>query len=163
LVGAGRFSTTTQEFDLRPGGSWRLTMRAPDGQLFQNRIIFDNLDPPSRIVYRHVPEPGTVPVAFQVTIELTPHGNDTGVAMTFRFATPALRRFVTETYGAEQGNRETLNRLEAHLHSVRHPPIFRVHANAPEFRAVRELRAPIRRAWDALTIPEQLSRWWGGR
>jgi uncharacterized protein YndB with AHSA1/START domain len=47
------FSTTTMSFDLRPGGVWRFVMHGPDGRDYQNRITFEEVVPPERIVYRH--------------------------------------------------------------------------------------------------------------
>jgi uncharacterized protein YndB with AHSA1/START domain len=160
--GPAGFTTSTEEFDPRPGGQWRFTMRAPDGRLFRNRVVFDAIESPSRIVYRQVPEPGADPVSFEVTVELGAQRNETAVSMTFRFATAELRRRIVETSQAERGNRETLNRLEAHLHSTRHPTAVVIDPDAPEFRTVRDLSAPVARVWDALTKPEQVARWWGG-
>jgi uncharacterized protein YndB with AHSA1/START domain len=160
--GPAGFRTTTESFDLRPGGVWRLTMHAPDGRDFHNRIVFDELEPPRRIVYRHEPVEGTEPVAFQVTVELEPRGRETALTMTFRFATPELRRLVVETYGAERGNKETLNRLDAHLHSRQHPMDFSLEAAGPSFRSVRDFAAPIDLVWAALTEPARLAQWWGG-
>ena len=35
------FSTTTRNFDFRPGGVWRFVMHGPDGRDYQNRITWD--------------------------------------------------------------------------------------------------------------------------
>ena len=47
------FSITTSAFDFRPGGTWRFVMHGPDGRDFQNRIIFEAIERPSRLVGRH--------------------------------------------------------------------------------------------------------------
>jgi len=51
--GPNGFTTTTHSFDFRPGGVWRFVMRGPDGRDYQNRITFEEIVPPERIVYRH--------------------------------------------------------------------------------------------------------------
>jgi len=47
------FSTTTMSFDFRQGGTWRFVMHGPDGRDYQNRVTFDEIVPPQRIVYWH--------------------------------------------------------------------------------------------------------------
>jgi len=48
------FSVTTSAFDFRVGGAWRFVMHGPDGREWQSRIVFDVIEPPSRLVARHV-------------------------------------------------------------------------------------------------------------
>ncbi len=47
------FTTTTHEFTFAPGGVWRLVMHGPDGTDYPTRIVFREIDPPSRIVYEN--------------------------------------------------------------------------------------------------------------
>lgn len=47
------FRNTINEFDLRPGGAWRLVMHAPDGADYPNESEFVAVDPPRRIVFVH--------------------------------------------------------------------------------------------------------------
>lgn len=49
--GPNGFSTTTSAFDLRPGGVWRFVMHGPDGRDYENRVTFDEVVPPERLVY----------------------------------------------------------------------------------------------------------------
>ena len=51
--GPNGFTTTTSRFEFRPGGVWRFVMHGPDGRDYQNRVVFDEIVPPERIVYRH--------------------------------------------------------------------------------------------------------------
>ena len=51
--GPNGFTTTTSRFEFRPGGVWRFVMHGPDGRDYQNRVTFDEIVPPERIVYRH--------------------------------------------------------------------------------------------------------------
>ncbi len=63
--GPNGFTTTTLSFDMRPGGVWRFVMHGPDGRDYQNRITYEEVVPPQRIVYRlgggDDVEPGAVP------------------------------------------------------------------------------------------------------
>src|SRR4029077_13694815 len=61
--GPNGFSTTTSRFEFRPGGVWRFVMRGPDGRDYQNRITFEEIVPPQRIVYRHGGGDDVEPVA----------------------------------------------------------------------------------------------------
>src|SRR5277367_993993 len=51
--GPNGFTTTTSSFDVRAGGVWRFVMHGPDGRGFQNRITYEEVVSPLRIVYRH--------------------------------------------------------------------------------------------------------------
>ena len=62
--GPNGFTTTTHAFDFRPGGVWRFVMHGPDGRDYQNRIIFDEIAPLERIVYRHDGGDDVEPVQF---------------------------------------------------------------------------------------------------
>jgi uncharacterized protein YndB with AHSA1/START domain len=48
------FTNTFQEFDLRPGGTWRFLMHGPDGGVYPNESVFVEVVRPERIVFRHV-------------------------------------------------------------------------------------------------------------
>jgi hypothetical protein len=45
------FSCTTHEIDLRPGGTWRFEMRAPNGTVYPNRIDFLEVRKPEVLVF----------------------------------------------------------------------------------------------------------------
>ncbi len=47
------FTNTIQEFDFRPGGAWRITMRAPNGAEYPNESRFLEITP-VRVVFEHI-------------------------------------------------------------------------------------------------------------
>jgi uncharacterized protein YndB with AHSA1/START domain len=47
------FTTTVHEMDVRPGGVWRFTMHGPDGTDYPNRVVYDEVVAPERLVYTH--------------------------------------------------------------------------------------------------------------
>ena len=57
-----------RSFDFRPGGVWRFVMHGPDGRDYQNRITFEEIVPPERIVYRHGGGDDVEPVQFKQTV-----------------------------------------------------------------------------------------------
>ena len=66
--GPNGFRTTTRAFDFRPGGVWRFVMHGPDGRDYQNRITFDEIVAPERIVYRHDGAEDVESVCFTQTV-----------------------------------------------------------------------------------------------
>ena len=62
------FTTTTHSFDMRSGGVWRFVMHGPDGRDFQNRITYEEVVRPERIVYRHGGGEDVEPVQFKTTV-----------------------------------------------------------------------------------------------
>ena len=71
------FTTTTSAFDMRPGGVWRFVMHGPDGRDYQNRITYDEIVRPERIVYSHGGGDDAEPVQFETTVTLEDIGGKT--------------------------------------------------------------------------------------
>jgi uncharacterized protein YndB with AHSA1/START domain len=149
--GPDGFTTTIQEMDVRPGGIWRLVMRGPDGRDYRNRIIFLEVSKPSRLVYKREPELGSEPASFQTTVTFEAEGCQTRVTLRMQFPTVEEREFVVTKYPAEEGAKQTLGRLAAHLPGMVEKDLVLTRV----FDAPREL---VFRAW---TERERLQRWWG--
>ncbi|HXX51271.1 MAG TPA: SRPBCC family protein [Xanthobacteraceae bacterium] len=117
--GPNGFTTTTYSFDFRPGGVWRFVMHGPDGRDYQNRITFEEIVPPERIVYRHGGGDDVEPVQFRQTVVFEDLGGRSrgSTRITWRgdFASAAERNRVIEDYGADKGLTETLARLGAYV------------------------------------------------
>jgi len=114
--GPNGFTTTTQSFDMRPGGTWRFVMHGPDGRDYDNLITFDVIEKPSRICYRHggddVEGEDSEPVQFRtvVTFEALDSGR-TRITLHATFPSAAERDRVVREYGADKGAEQTLSRL----------------------------------------------------
>lgn len=52
--GPNGFTNTIHEFDLRPGGAFRLTMHGPNGANYENVKEFIEVAAPEKIVFRHI-------------------------------------------------------------------------------------------------------------
>jgi uncharacterized protein YndB with AHSA1/START domain len=108
--GPDGFSTTTSAFDMRPGGVWRFVMHGPDGRDYDNRITFDVIEKPDRIVYHHGDD--AEPVQFRTTVTFEDVGdNKTRLTLHAVFPSAEERARVIREYGADKGAQQTVSRL----------------------------------------------------
>ena len=70
------FTTTTHAMDVRPGGEWRFIMHGPDGTDYKNRIVYLEVVPPERLVYKHAGEEETEAIKFHVTVTFAAEGGE---------------------------------------------------------------------------------------
>ncbi|HZS63652.1 MAG TPA: SRPBCC family protein [Xanthobacteraceae bacterium] len=114
--GPDGFTTTTLSFDFRPGGAWRFVMHGPDGRDYQNRVTYDEILPPERIVYRHGGGDDVEPVQFTQTLTFEElDGGRTRLVWHGRFPSAQERDRVIKEYGADKGLSQTMARLADYL------------------------------------------------
>lgn len=114
--GPNGFRTTTRAFDFRPGGVWRFVMHGPDGRDYQNRITFEEIVAPERIVYRHDGGDDVEPVQFTQTVTFEDIGNEqTRLTWHGTFPSAAERTRVIREYGADKGLMQTMARLDDYV------------------------------------------------
>jgi uncharacterized protein YndB with AHSA1/START domain len=116
--GPDGFTTTTRAFDPRPGGIWRFVMHGPDGRDYQNRISYDEVIKPERIVYSHGGADDAEPVQFKVTVTFEDIKGKTRLTMRAQFPSAAERQRVIAAHGADKGLVQTLARLEQHVAAI---------------------------------------------
>jgi uncharacterized protein YndB with AHSA1/START domain len=116
--GPNGFTTTTHSFDLRPGGVWRFVMHGPDGRDYQNRITFEEVMPPERIVYRHGGD-DVEPVQFKTTVIFEDIGGRTRMTWRGDFPSADERNRVIKEYQAGQGLVQTMARLGDYMSSMK--------------------------------------------
>lgn len=51
------FTNTIQEFDLRPGGKWILTMHGPEKGNYENSSVFKTVDPNRAVSWKRISKP----------------------------------------------------------------------------------------------------------
>jgi uncharacterized protein YndB with AHSA1/START domain len=141
------FTTTTHAFDFRQGGGWTHTMHGPDGKDYPNRLVYDEIVRPERIVDTHHGGVDGVRADFHRTVTFVARGDQTEVTIRMLFASAAERDAVVEKYGAVEGGKQTLMRLGEHL------------AERPELRMSRVFDAPRRLVFEAWSKAEHVSRW----
>jgi len=104
------FTSTIDEMDVRPGGVWRFVMHGPDGTDYKNKIVYDEIARPERLVYTH-----TGGAQFQATATFTSYGEKTVLAMRMLFGSSRERDRVVKKFGAIEGLSQTLDRLEVYV------------------------------------------------
>ncbi len=109
--GPNGFKTTTLSFDMRPGGVWRFVMHGPDGRDYQNRITYEEVVRPERIVYRHGGGDDVEPVQFRQTITFEDLGGRTRIVWRGDFPSASERDRLIKEYGAATGLAQTMARL----------------------------------------------------
>jgi uncharacterized protein YndB with AHSA1/START domain len=117
--GPAGFSTTTMSFDMRPGGFWRFVMHGPDGRDYQNRVTFEEVVRPERIVYRHGGGEDVEPVQFKQTVIFEDLGSRTRITWRSDFPSAAERTRVIKEYGADKGLVECMARLAEYVQRSR--------------------------------------------
>jgi uncharacterized protein YndB with AHSA1/START domain len=117
--GPNGFTTTTSSFDFRPGGIWRFVMHGPDGRDYQNRVTFEEVVRPERIVYRHGGGDDVEPVQFKQTVIFEDIGGRTRITWRSDFPSAAERTRVIEEFGADKGRVECMARLGEYVQRSR--------------------------------------------
>lgn len=97
------------EFDLRPGGRWRFTMRMPDGSAFPMDKTFVEVDPPRRVAVQH----RQAGHDFTLTMAYVEVPGGTRLAWRARFATPEQLAAVEKAFAA--ANEQNFDRLAAEM------------------------------------------------
>lgn len=115
--GPDGFTTVTQSMDVRPGGTWRFTMRGPDGTVWPNIVTYEEVSPPERLVYLHGDD--KEPDMFHVTVTFGDEGGKTALTMRSLFKTAAARELVVRERGAIEGAQQTIGRLERYVAAMR--------------------------------------------
>ncbi len=110
--GPNGFRTVTHEMEFSVGGLWRYTMHGPDRD-WPNWIRYKEISPPERLVYDHGGEMDE-PAIFQGMITLVAEGDKTRISIILLFPT-AEARDATIEFGAVDGGRQTLARLDAYV------------------------------------------------
>jgi uncharacterized protein YndB with AHSA1/START domain len=108
--GPNGFTNTIHEMDVRPGGHWRFIMHGPDGVDYRNEIVFIEIVTPERLVYSHVSGP-----KFRMTVTFEEQGGKTKLTMRMLFETAAEHDQAVKVFGAIEGAKQTLKRLDEYL------------------------------------------------
>ena len=152
--GPDGFTTTTHELDLRPGGSWRHTMRGPDGKEYPNHVVFVEVARGRRIVYDHVSPP-----QFRTTVTFEPDGPGTRMGFRMVFSDPDAYKVATEVHGAREGLKQTVERLAQAVESSdeRNDPMTQT--QTPILKLERTFNATPERLWSYWTDPKKYAKW----
>lgn len=108
------FTIATRAFDFRPGGVWDFDMIGPDGTVYPNWVVWREIVSPERITYRQGVHEND-PDAFESTATFVDHAGKTEITLRALLNSKAQRDYLAENYGAVEGARETLERLEEYV------------------------------------------------
>ena len=100
------YTVSTSEMNVRSGGVWRFVVHGPDDTNYHNKIVYDDIARPERLVYTH-----TGGTKFQATVTFVRHGSKTRVSVRLVFESAAERQETVRKYNAVAGLNETLDRL----------------------------------------------------
>jgi uncharacterized protein YndB with AHSA1/START domain len=113
--GCGQMSLVGCEIDLRVGGAWRYTLRAPDGAQLTVQGVYREIAPPGRLVYTEQSiGPGVSSNEALVTVLFAEHDGMTILTSTIVYRS-VEDRDAHLALGVERGAGETLDRLADHL------------------------------------------------
>lgn len=110
--GPDGFRNEDVTMDFRVGGTWAFVMVGPDGTRYPNHSVFKEITPPSRWVFDHGDGQR---VWFESTITLEEIAGDTLVTLRHLFPSKASRDEVVNKYGAIEGGKQHLAKLENYL------------------------------------------------
>jgi uncharacterized protein YndB with AHSA1/START domain len=107
------------DHELRSAAGRRLALRhaGPDGRDYQNRITFEEIVPPKRIVYRHGGGDDVEPVHFKQTVIFEDIGGRTRITCRSDFPSAAERDRLIKEYRADTGLEQHLARLDNYVSS----------------------------------------------
>ncbi|HSC88840.1 MAG TPA: SRPBCC family protein [Polyangiaceae bacterium] len=113
------FATTVRAADMSVGGMLRFDMLAPDGTLYDNRIVFLEMKRPELLVYDHGHDRDDDPGRFRVTITFDEQ-SDKKTVVTMRQLHPTKeQRAAGIGFGAVELGYQTLDKLAEHLRAQR--------------------------------------------
>jgi uncharacterized protein YndB with AHSA1/START domain len=109
------FTITVQEIDVRPGGVWRYIMHGPNGVDYDNKIEYIEVVSPERLIYAHG---DSTEEHFRVTVTFADQGDHTELTMQMIFKSVEELEKAVKEFGAIEGAKSTMNRLEAQLLTI---------------------------------------------
>jgi uncharacterized protein YndB with AHSA1/START domain len=115
--GPNGFTNTIHEMNVKPGGMWRYIMHGPDGTDYPNRITFLEVIKPERLTYWHGSDEDNDPNNFFVAVTFEAQGNKTNLTMYSVFSSAEALAEVKK-FGAIEGGKQTLNKLEVYLEKM---------------------------------------------
>ena len=153
------FTVPECEVDLRPGGRFRMTVRAPDGSESPTGGEFREIDPPQRLVFTTTgfDGPDRVPMLEVLnTATFADRGDKTELTL-HAVVTKASPEMAAPLAGMEEGWLQSLEKLDGLLTGRE------VDSSEREMVATRLLDAPRDTVWGLWTDPAHIAEWWGPR
>ena len=106
--GPNGFTNTFRRFEFETGGRWIYTMHSPNGGNPENESVFELVEPPRKIVIRHISQP-----LYRLTIQLDPSDAGTAVSWSQEFDDAAVADRIAKI--VVPANEQNLDRLTAEV------------------------------------------------
>lgn len=110
--GPDGFKNEDVKMDFRVGGAWTFDMVGPDGTRYPNHAVFKEITPPTRLVFDHGDGER---IWFEASIDLQETASGTLITLRQTYPSKPARDEVVEKYGAIEGGKQHLAKLEAYL------------------------------------------------
>ena len=110
--GPDGFKNENARLEFQVGGAWTFDMVGPDGVRYPNHSVFTEISPPSTLRYDHGDGQR---VWFQVCITLQESARGTLITLRQTYPSRESRDEVIEKYGAIEGGRQHLSKLETYI------------------------------------------------
>lgn len=110
--GPNGFTCKDMRMDFRVGGVWVFDMVGPDDTYYPNRSVFKKIVPPSRLVFDHG---DGKKFWFETTITLAEAAGGTLITLRQLYETKTFLDEVVGKYGAVEGGKQHLAKLEAYV------------------------------------------------
>lgn len=112
--GPNGFTNTIHEMDVRPGGIWRFVMHGPDGNDYNNKIVYVEIKRPEKLVYDHVSGP-----LFRSVVTFEEENGKTTVTMQGVFQSAEDLEKVVKQFNAIEGAKQHIARLGEYLEKIK--------------------------------------------
>jgi uncharacterized protein YndB with AHSA1/START domain len=148
------FTNPVCELDVRPGGTIRIDMRAPDGTVYPMTGIYQAIDMPERLVFTSAALDEAGKPLFEVlnTVTFAAQGGKTKVTVQAKVV-KSTAKAAPYLDGMEEGWKQTIERLAAHVANEG--------AADRQIVTTRVLNAPRELVFKMWTDPEHIVQWWG--
>lgn len=111
--GPSGFTCVTHTMTFAVGGTWRFDFHAPDGTVFDNRVVFLEIVRPERLVFDHGSDKDDDPDRFRVTVTFDEQSNKKTVITLRQLHPTKSRREAVIGFGAVELGQQTLGKLAA--------------------------------------------------
>ena len=110
--GPDGFKIEGMALDLKVGGVWTFDMVGPDGTRYPNHSVFTEITPPAKLAFDHGDGHR---VWFLASVILEARDGGTLVTLRQVYSDKASRDMVVEKYGAIEGGKQHLAKMEAYI------------------------------------------------
>lgn len=117
--GPDGFTLTTKKLNFSKGGIWEFIMHGPDGQDYQNKIQFVDIQKPYFIYYKHLGDgEGDRDVHFEAKITFEEAGKGTNLILEQIFPSKEELERINNKYGAIEGAKQHLGKFGKYLETL---------------------------------------------